>query len=351
MRRRDAAARSRVMVSGSSRVPMSKRMHMIVLAFAFASAATGAGATQPPTGDDELETIVVPPRPRCVTHEPRAFEQSCAYLERRDAVAAADASVAADSLAGIYDFSTGTNGAELALGADGWAGYQESSDAGVDRAGITGRYTVHDGRLVVDLARNTGGPHGISRLDYVVVRWSSHVFLIPPARLDALIAMLDNEGLAGTAILELHTLMQRRRQRGAALCGLPELPPEWRSRLHPDPLRLVLADARIDASPSHDPYLADRRRYLVTIDAGRADGVFASMWLVGDPTQFPGADIFGQVDEVDLHHARGHLRILGDRANAPVPGVSIGNGTRVTSGQGWNPDRCIVLEGPRDPPA
>ena len=64
-----------------------------------------------------------------------------------------------------------------------------------------------------------------------------------------------------------------------------------------------------------------------------AAGVFAGMWLEGDPAQFPGADIFGQVDDGEPHHARGPLSILGDRANAPVAGVSIGKGTRLASGQ------------------
>ncbi|HEU4663367.1 MAG TPA: hypothetical protein VFS55_04990 [Dokdonella sp.] len=281
--------------------------------------------------------------------EPHAFEQSCAYLDRRDAIAAADADGSADSLEGIYDVHTGTVGAELALGDDGWAGYHESSDAGVGRAGITGRYAVRDGRLVVDLDRSTGGPRGSSRLEYVVVRWSRHVFLIPPAGVDELLAMLDLEGLAGTTILELHQHMQRRRHRAEPLCGSPELPPEWQGHLHPDPLRLVLVDARIDDSAPSNPYLADMRRYRVTVDAGSADGVFAGMWLEGDPAQFPGADIFGQVDDVDLHRARGRVAILGDRGKARGAVVSIGKGTRVTSGRGWRPDACVSLQRSGDP--
>ncbi len=320
---------------------MRNRLDTAFLAAAFASIATCVGAAEPPA--DELETITVPARPRCVTGEPRAFEQSCAYLDRRDAVAATEAGAKAAALAGIYDFSTGTIGAELALAADGWAGYREFADAGVSQ-GITGRYRERGGRLVVDLDRSTGGPDGVSRLEYVVVRWGSHVFLIPRGSLIGFIATLDGEGLGGTTRLELRDYLQRRRQRDDALCGLPELPPDWRGYLHPDPLRMVLADARIDAAPTSNPYLANVRRYRVTIDAGSADGVFAGMWLEGDPAQFPGADIFGQVDDVEPHRARGHLSILGDRANAPVAGVSIGKGTRLVSGRGWKPDACMASD-------
>jgi hypothetical protein len=52
--------------------------------------------------------------------------------------------------------------------------------------------------------------------------------------------------------------------------------------------------------------------------------------------------VFGQVDDVDLHRARGHLAILGDRVKAPVAGVSIGTGTRLTSGLGWKPEECTA---------
>jgi hypothetical protein len=71
-----------------------------------ASSAAHVGIAQqaPPAGD--LQVIALPRGPRCATGAPRAFIPSCAYLDRRDAVDAADADTAPGSLSGIYDFST-----------------------------------------------------------------------------------------------------------------------------------------------------------------------------------------------------------------------------------------------------
>lgn len=290
---------------------------------------------------DELETISLPPRPRCVNGEPKHFEESCAYLDRRDAIAAADAHAPQDALYGIYEFHTGTNSAELALDRDGWAGYSEASDIGVSLPGVVGRYRERDGVLIVDLERRAGYANAPARLEYRVVRWGRHVFLFSPDAIGRIVAFLDRDGLEQATFMLAYE-MQRLRNRNDPLCGSPDLPREWRSYLHARPISVTLIDARLNPSPQLNP-AAYAREYLIEIDAGRAQGLFPKMYLVGEAADSKRVNIYSVIDRVDERRAWGTLVVEPQSTTSSADELVVGKGTRLTTGTGWDPKACVPM--------
>jgi hypothetical protein len=289
---------------------------------------------------DEPEVVTLPPRPRCVDGEPKYFEESCAYLDRRNAIAADDAQAPQDALYGLYEFHTGTNGAELALDRDGWAGYHESSDGGVPISGVVGRYQERDGVLVVELERIASNPHAPTRLEYHVVRWGRHVFLFPAERLPQVVATLDRDGLE-QASFDLQYDMQRFRNRKDPLCGSPRLPAEWLRNLHPRPLHVSLAGAQPDPQPQFGVMQA--REYLIEIAAGRAQGLFPRMYLQGESSDSEHWNINATIERVEEHRAWGKLVVFRISTTDSPDAFRVGKGTHLVSGKGWKPDACVPM--------
>lgn len=297
-------------------------------------------SVRPASADEPVDTIQIPARPRCVDGTPKHFEESCAYLDRRDAVAAADAHAPRDALYGIYTFNTGTIGAELALDRDGWAGFRESSDAGVPFSGIVGRYRVSDDTLLVQLEPELGGHTAPTRLEYRIVRWGTHVFLLEPEQLTHIVATLNRDGLEQAA-LWLDWDMQRLRNRKDPLCGSPRLMGEWRRYLHARPLHVSLIDAKPDPTPQFGSLHA--REYLIEIDSGRAQGLFPHMFLEGEATDSQHLHINATIERVDEHRAWGKLTVYPKLTTDSTDAFAVGKGTRLVSGEGWNPAACVPM--------
>lgn len=305
--------------------------------------AVGHAATQELAPDAELETITLPPPPACVEQRTSRFwwVETCAYKRRFDAVAAADRHAGNDLSPGLYEVSGGFAGLTLALDRDGWIGYRESADAGVN-VGIEGRYSIRDGRLIVDLDEKDRTPDIAARQVFVIMHWSDRVVLVPEAAM-GFVANELNTAFEHMEPVWSTTVLQRRRDSGSLPCGLPSVSGEWHDRLHPVPVVATIVDARPDvATASKDaPEDANLHHYRIDIDAGSDAGLFEGMYLDDLGATSRHVWLRAIIDRVDAKTASAKLNVIREMTTVSLDDVHIGAGIRLSSGPPWKPRACV----------
>lgn len=302
--------------------------------------------TQAGTPEEALETIEWPAPPECVEQRSKHFwwVDTCAFKRRRDAVAALDADAGEALSPGIYSVSTGYTGLDIALDRDGWLGYKESADAGV-ALGVEGRYSVRDGRLIVNLDDTDRPPNTPAQQAFVIVRWDDRVALVPEGSMAFIVNELNTRFDSFTASFMWNdTALQRPRDRGRPPCGLPVVEGEWRRRMHAVPVAATIVAARPDvaAATKYSPEDANLHHYRIDIDAGSDAGLFEGMFLDDLGATSPHVWLRAIVDRVDAKKASAKLNVVREKTTVSLDDVPIGAGIRLYSGPRWQPRACAA---------
>lgn len=275
---------------------------------------------------DKIASMTTPERPSCGQDGLLHPEGFCTYRDRIDAITSREATLPLNSLVGIYAYGNGFQGLGLALDSDGWAGVHEWSDVGSPPA-ISGRYSVRDGVLVVELEHALHYEPSVKQLRYYPLYWSERMFLLNADELGEVVSILDSDGLDSEIFLTMREKLERVRAHDKPLCGAPDVPPEWRAYLHPVPLHVALAAVRAD------PKVAGRPQgYRVEFAAGRRQGLFVGMSLQGTS---PHPRVWAKVERVEEDHASGRLW------HEAWDAVHVEKGTELVSGKGWSEIECV----------
>lgn len=300
--------------------------------------------TQEGTPEEALETIEWPAPPECVEQRSKHFwwVDTCVFKRRRDAVVALDADAGEALSPGIYSVSTGYTGLDLALDRDGWVGYRESADVGVD-LGVEGHYAVRDGRLIINLDDTDRSPNTPAQQTFVIVRWDDRVALVPEGAMAFIANELNNGFDSFTAsFIWNDTALQRARDRGRPPCGLPVVEGEWRRRLHAVPVAATIVAARPDAAVASkdSPENENLHHFRIDIDAGSDAGLFEGMFLDDLGATRPHVRLRAIVDRVDAKKASAKLNVVREKTTVSLDDVAIGAGIRLYSGPPWQPRAC-----------
>lgn len=267
---------------------------------------------------------------------------SCEFLRRYKSISTIENSPLTDGWAGLYQASHDMGSVELALDRDGWAALTASSDIG----GTTyeGRYEIESGQIVVRLGAEWQRWQRKDRLVYVPMKWGPRQYLVQG---DAFADFVNwaNAGYYrnGDGASDMWFALPRLRDREKPLCGLPELPAEWKTRVHSVPLVVSITHIERDTKLPRSEVNADDQRYRIEIDAGLRSGVFDGMELRLPSTEdCGGASVDVVLDDVDASRARGRLSVSGPSKNATIAvGMKL-----TTASRPWQLPECAIEPAP-----
>lgn len=261
---------------------------------------------------------------------------SCEFLRRHKSIEAIANGPPTDGWAGIYRASNDMGRVELALDRDGWAALTEHSDIGGPT--YEGRYATRSGQIVVSLAAEWQRWQQKDRLVYVPVQWGPRLYLVQG---DAFADFVNwaNAGYYrnGDGASDMWFALPRLRDLKKPLCGLPELPGDWKARIHSVPLVASITHIERDTKLPLSEVNADDGRYRIEIDAGLGSGAFDGMQLRLPSTEdCGGASVEVVLDDVDATRARGRLSV-----SAPSKSLKIVVGMKLTTAsQPWQLPEC-----------
>jgi hypothetical protein len=192
-----------------------------------------------------------------------------------------------------------------------------------------GGVSVNDrGQLVLQPVK-TGAEQGMGVGSvYWPVQWGDHRFLVEEGA-EQQFADLILSGRRGLEMLP-PGVFHGERDDASAPRGAPVVPEEMARMLTPEPIEAHIVGVRISQQLDTLPRV---RRTYVTLDKGRADGVRADGWLVGNASVFFPASGTAferlKISDVEEHLSHGWLeQVLESDKHRPPPFI----GQAVTSG-------------------
>ena len=222
----------------------------------------------------------------------RETRSPCAVVAAMQAIRAANARQPDVPWTGTYRRSDGYVVNEILLGADGQVVVRTLGDSGNEES-LAGVFVWRDARIEAHLAGFYQGHQlRLRRQELIPVRWGPRRYLILFEDMDSFVNAVNENGAAMADPDDFSSFPVHEKDEPLRVCGMPELPSPWNSRLRLDSVGGTIGTASaIDPQPRESsgdfpgfgiPPPPEPVVYRAHLDHGSEDGLYPGQALYWD---------------------------------------------------------------------